>query len=498
MASATAVSSSAIDMEWMMFMGGNGSEAGAGAGVATAWSNTDKDFHHHAQDVRDIMDDKDDRDDRDDRDDMSFERSSDAGDGDGDRDDPAEETDHFGIDADSALLTEPILESTGEPTELYISTKTMIAFLNAPIPIFDLFWKIPIIEYHEPIEGVVKKQIKLTSRTRQEYEEVQAKLAAEPRAVVQEITHVDHYQNGAANKHMFKDIKKVTVGLSSKDITSVRQKKRGVFYNCFVVNMRILWEGRFQEIHIKVFNTGKLEIPGIRSDAILAYSLDKLCAVLTPLMLRDISYDPANFRTVLINSNFHCGFGIDRERLDLILKHKYKLLSLYDPCSYPGVQCKFYVNPDATLEFTGAIPKKERAGLAHELCQDGVCRCAKKCGKTGRAAREGTCLEVSFMIFRTGSILIVGRFGEDVLTYVYQWIREVLLTERPKIMLGYSADNDDAMSVMSGLTSLTGAGSIITTGTSSFARSKRAMLANGMGGVDMRRRKKVITVTEMM
>lgn len=495
MAAATAVPSSAIDMEWMMFMAGESPDMGTPATLVMNTCGDDVSCHHDRSHIHN----KDDNDDNDDEDDMSFERSSDAGGSgcrreEGDGDDPTE-SDEFGIDNDNVMLREPALEATGEPTELYISTKTMIAFLNTPIPIFDLFWKIPIIEYHEPIEGVVKKQIKLTSRTRKEYEEVQTKLAAEPRAVIQEITHVDHYQNGAVNKHMFKDIKKITVGLSSKDITSVRQKKRGVFYNCFVVNMRILWEGRFQEIHIKVFNTGKLEIPGIRSDAILAYSLDKLCAVLSPLMLKDVSYDPANFRTVLINSNFHCGFGIDRERLDLILKHKYKLLSLYDPCSYPGVQCKFYVNPDASLEFSGVSLKKEQTYPVAENSQDGVCRCTKKCGKTGRAAREGTCLEVSFMIFRTGSILIVGRFGEDVLMYVYQWIREVLLTEKAKIMLGYS-DNDDTMSVMSGLTSLTGVGSIMTTGIMP-SRVKKPSTAIGTI-IDMKRRKKIITVTEIM
>ena len=46
--------------------------------------------------------------------------------------------------------------------ELYISTKSKIGYLNKPINLSDVFWKIPITEYHNNREGVIKKQIKLT------------------------------------------------------------------------------------------------------------------------------------------------------------------------------------------------------------------------------------------------------------------------------------------------------------------------------------------------
>jgi hypothetical protein len=52
----------------------------------------------------------------------------------------------------------------------------------------------------------------------------------------------------------------------------------------------------------------------------------------------------------LINSNFNCGFFINREALYDILKFKYNLQSIYDPCSYPGIQCKFYYNPDVGFQ----------------------------------------------------------------------------------------------------------------------------------------------------
>jgi hypothetical protein len=486
-AAAASIRSASLDMEWMSFMSGENCVVAGGShptahtqNIGNKYSNScssiargrhgGHDGHDghcdtevcgddgcdHATDVDADADDA-----------ADFERSPTP-----DDDDDASEI------AEATETTDILNESftTGEPSPLYISTKTMIAYLDTTVPIFDIFWKIPVIEYHMPAEGIVKKQIKITSHSPEELTEVDKKLVAEPRAVVQQITHVNHYQNGAANKRVFKDVKKVTVGLSTKDIISVRQKKRGVFYNCFVVNVRILLDGRFQEIHIKVFNTGKLEIPGIRSDAVLSYAIEKLCQVLSPLMEKPVSATPEGFRTVLINSNFHCGFGIDREKLNRILKQKYKLLSLYDPCSYPGVQCKFYFKPEFGCEFVNVS--------AHSMSQDGVCRCAKKCGKTGRMASEGTCIEVSFMIFRTGSILIVGRFGEDILTYVYNWIREVLIAEKPRMQLSYG-DYDDAMSVMSGFTSQTGF-------------SKPVSTKKGADMTDSRRRKRMITISEMV
>jgi hypothetical protein len=46
-----------------------------------------------------------------------------------------------------------------------------------------------------------------------------------------------------------------------------------------------------------------------------------------------------------INSNFDCGFYINRDKLHGILRsEKYGIESAYDPCSYPGVKCKFYYN----------------------------------------------------------------------------------------------------------------------------------------------------------
>ena len=48
-------------------------------------------------------------------------------------------------------------------TNIYISTKTKIAYLNAFIDLKTLFWLVPVIPYAIPTNGVIKKQIKFNS-----------------------------------------------------------------------------------------------------------------------------------------------------------------------------------------------------------------------------------------------------------------------------------------------------------------------------------------------
>ena len=119
--------------------------------------------------------------------------------------------------------------------------------------------------------------------------------------------------------------------------------------------------------------------------------------------------------TVLINSNFSCDYYIDRNILYNILKYNYKIAAIYDPCSYPGIQCKFYYNKNNTS-------------------QNGLCNCVEKCSKKGGTGEgPGQCLSVSFMIFRTGSVLIVGHCDEQVIMIVYDFLKDLLARECPNI-----------------------------------------------------------------
>ena len=282
--------------------------------------------------------------------------------------------------------------------DIYISTKSKIAYLDQEIDLKTIFWKIPVIPYATAKNGVIKKQIKFNSTTQEELDIIQENIK-------NELYYDEHIMTSINNPNgriKFKDIRKVSIGVSKKDIMSYRCKKKSAFYNCFVVILRIKINDIFKEFHIKVFNTGKLEIPGIQTEYIFEQVLLNIIACIEPHLDRPVGYKQAS-DTVLINSNFNCGFYINRETLFDILKFKYNIQCIYDPCSYPGIQCKFYYNSDLT-EQTGSQISKENMAVYKNITT------------------------VSFMIFRTGSILIVGMCDESVLYSIYEFLK-ILLTK---------------------------------------------------------------------
>ena len=144
--------------------------------------------------------------------------------------------------------------------------------------------------------------------------------------------------------------------------------------------------------------------------------LDELCFQLQPFCKKKLLYVKDKIQTVLINSNFSCKYFIDRNKLYDILKYEYKLYVVFDPCSYPGIQCKFYFN------------KNNRK-------KNGVCYCSNKCSKKGSGDGDNQCIEISFMIFRTGSVLIVGHCTEKILYEIYDFIKNILMTEYSRIYI---------------------------------------------------------------
>jgi len=308
----------------------------------------------------------------------------------------------------------PILSNNiPEASEIYISTKSKIAYLKEPVPL-TIFWNIPVIPYSQPSNGVIKKQIKINSSCQEELDFIQSKLAQE--SYFEE--HVMTSINNPTGRIKFKDIRKITVGISKKDIMSYRSKKKQAFYNCFVMIIRIKINNIFKEFHIKVFNTGKLEIPGVQNDEIFETVLKTILDILQPHSDTVLSYKQTS-DTVLINSNFNCGFYIDREVLYDILKYKYNIQSIYDPCSYPGIQCKFYY--DDKMEIQTGIQNAPFKEKEKEKNKDKI--------KDKIKDKDKTITEVSFMIFRTGSVLIVGMCNDEILLKIYEFLKNLLKVE---------------------------------------------------------------------
>ena len=314
----------------------------------------------------------------------------------------------------SANLSADINSEAPKSSNIYISTKTKIAYLNIPIDLKLLFWQVPIIPYAKPCNGVIKKQMKFNSNTHEELKFIQDKLQYETYFEEHIITHIDN----PVGRIKFKDTRKLTIGVSKKDLLSYRCKKKSAFYNCFVLILRMKIADSFKEFHVKVFNTGKLEIPGVQSEIAFEMILNQVIETLQPYVEQKLGYKENTNETVLINSNFNCGFFINREALYEILKFKYNIQSIYDPCSYPGIQCKFYYNPDVEIQ-NGCQISEENKHLYNDI------------------------KEVSFMIFRTGSVLIVGRCDENVLMIIYEFLKIILNNEYKNIHQKVSKNGDE-------------------------------------------------------
>jgi hypothetical protein len=339
--------------------------------------------------------------------------------------------------AASTIVPKQTKTPANKPTvsDLYISTKTKIVYLNTSVDVNSVFWNVPIIDYSSPSNGVVKKTLRLVFTNPQDvttYEttrlqELKDSGAHYTEQIIKQVNTVK------GKRQHFKDERKISVGICRKDIVNSRCKEKRAFFNCFVSNMRFNFREAFHEIHVKIFHTGKMEIPGILNKEMFVAVQEMILSTLRKAMLSDsIAFldhgDVTNVgsnknakngsNNILINSNFKCNFNVHREKLNTILNNKYGINANFDPCSYPGVKCTFYYNHEFEMSpelQTGKIAKEH-----YDIHLDKL----KKCK---------TYTRVSFMIFRTGSCLGSGKCSEEILRFAYDYIVKILLDEYPNI-----------------------------------------------------------------
>lgn len=259
-----------------------------------------------------------------------------------------------------------------------ISTKTKILYFNMTLDLNDIFWKIPMISYDDYNEGVIKKQMKFNFTDKNQVLLFEEKIKEVKQPIdIKILNQIDNPKGRVS----FKDIRKVSIGISKNDMIKYNKKSKSAFYNCYVIIYRIKIEDIFKEIHFKLFNSGKVEIPGIQNDEIIEIGSTIIIKLLQPYF--DFKLEELKLKrdTILVNSNFNCNYYLNREKLYRIMKQEYNIKCNFDSCSYPGIQCKYKLKNNQ---------------------------------------------EVSFMIFRTGSILIVGKCENEDLYVIYEYIKTIL------------------------------------------------------------------------
>ena len=102
----------------------------------------------------------------------------------------------------------------------------------------------------------------------------------------------------------------------------------------------------------------------------------------------------------MINSDYVCGFEINRVNLNRVLVNDYHLKSILKLEKYPGVNTKFYVN-DTNDHNNGTF----------------ICKCEQ----------EGCdCSRVSVLTFKSGKIIITGAKKISHVETVYEKFNEIL------------------------------------------------------------------------
>ena len=213
-------------------------------------------------------------------------------------------------------------------------------------------------------------------------------------------------------------------GSSRRDSKS--SKKSGkVFYNQATLIIRI-WKSTYSdEVNLKLFNNGNIQMTGLKSEedgyravnilytSVKDITVDSKNAVeiIQPQHTsQPVDFAISNFDIVLINSDYSAEFLIKREKLHALLIQEYDIVSSYEPCTYPGVNSKYYWNKDY---------------MDRSKYKPGVCYCSKPCNGKGVGDGDGCCKKVTIAIFQSGKLIITGAKTYQQITDAYDFINDV-------------------------------------------------------------------------
>jgi TATA-box binding protein (TBP) (component of TFIID and TFIIIB) len=162
-----------------------------------------------------------------------------------------------------------------------------------------------------------------------------------------------------------------------------------------------------KKLHIKLFNTGRVHLTGI-SDP-LPNNITRIAKNVYKNFLDTGDIEDIEISIASIVADFKLGFCIDRAKLFKKLKTEWSPLCTFEPSVYPGVKLQYYYNPD-------------------NKC--GLCRCHPHCRYLFSSSKTKLrqCRKITIIVFRTGSVLIIGAQSqeqvESVANFIARWIEE--------------------------------------------------------------------------
>ncbi len=201
----------------------------------------------------------------------------------------------------------------------------------------------------------------------------------------------------------------VPKGFSKKLLRKKRKKtKKKIFYNQATIH--VVHDNKI--MNVKLFNNGKIQITGLKKEDQGHLLVKDLIEYFKDINVFEDDIYLVNHKLVLINSDFDIGYEINREILQREIID-YGIYSSYEPCIYPGVNIKYFINVNNS---------------------DGICCCESMCNGKGRADGDGNCKKVTIAVFKSGKIIITGGQNTKQLESAYYFIHN-FINERKEILV---------------------------------------------------------------
>jgi len=199
-------------------------------------------------------------------------------------------------------------------------------------------------------------------------------------------------------------------GFSKKLLKKTRKNKiKKIFYNQATIHVN----KDNKLINVKLFNNGKIQMTGLKYEKQGLDLINDLIIYFKKLCIFRDEIELLNYEIVLINSDFDIGFQIDRNVLHEEIIN-YGLYSSYEPCMYPGVNVKYYINKNQN---------------------NGICSCNLMCNGKGKGKNDGDCKKITIAIFKSGKIIITGGQNTNQLVIAYTFIHKFITDHKDKVEL---------------------------------------------------------------
>lgn len=202
-------------------------------------------------------------------------------------------------------------------------------------------------------------------------------------------------------------------GFSEKSLKKKRKKKKKkIFYNQATIHV---FHNKL--INVKLFNNGRIQVTGLKSEDHGYELISQLILYLQDFEVFTMDVKIEEQKIVLINSDFDIGMQVDRDKVhnEIIDRGIY---SSYEPCIYPGVNIKYYINYS-----------RENGSY------NGICRCESMCNGKGNACGDGDCKKVTIAIFKSGKVIITGGQNKSQINESYRFISNFILDQKDKFLL---------------------------------------------------------------